>query len=177
MDPFYLRDNMPRIPVELIYMQMAYQIAKLSYAKRRRVGCIIVKDTQIISTGYNGTPYDFDNDCEEEQIRYVDNPDHMQILIEKGYECEGVCCSKEVTKREVLHAESNALAKISKSTLSSEDADMYVTTCPCFDCAKLIIQSGIKRVFYSEDYRDMGGVELLRKAGIEVNEVICWNDL
>jgi dCMP deaminase len=177
MDPFYLRDNMPRIPVELIYMQMAYQIAKLSYAKRRRVGCIIVKDTQIISTGYNGTPYDFDNDCEEEQIRYVDNPDHMQILIEKGYECEGVCCSKEVTKREVLHAESNALAKISKSTLSSEGADMYVTTCPCFDCAKLIIQSGIKRVFYSEDYRDMGGVELLRKAGIEVNEVICWNDL
>ena len=110
---------MPRIPVELIYMQMAYQIAKLSYAKRRRVGCIIVKDTQIISTGYNGTPYDFDNDCEEEQIRYVDNPDHMQILIEKGYECEGVCCSKEVTKREVLHEESNALAKISKSTLSS----------------------------------------------------------
>ena len=101
MDPFYLRDNMPRIPVELIYMQMAYQIAKLSYAKRRRVGCIIVKDTQIISTGYNGTLYDFDNDCEEEQIRYVDNPDHMQILIEKGYECEGVCCSKEVTKREV----------------------------------------------------------------------------
>jgi dCMP deaminase len=177
MDPFYLRDNMPRIPVELIYMQMAYQIAKLSYAKRRRVGCIIVKDTQIISTGYNGTPYDFDNDCEEEQIRYVDNPDHMQILIEKGSECEGVCCSKEVTKREVLHAESNALAKISKSTLSSEGADMYVTTCPCFDCAKLIIQSGIKRVFYSEDYRDMGGVELLRKAGIEVNEVICWNDL
>ena len=177
MDPFYLRNNMPRIPVELIYMQMAYQIAKLSYAKRRRVGCIIVKDTQIISTGYNGTPYDFDNDCEEEQIRYVDNPDHMQILIEKGYECEGVCCSKEVTKREVLHAESNALAKISKSTLSSEGADMYVTTCPCFDCAKLIIQSGIKRVFYSEDYRDMGGVELLKKAGIEVNEVICWNDL
>lgn len=166
---------MPRIPVDLIYMQMAYQIAKLSYAKRRRVGCIIVKDKQIISTGYNGTPHGFENGCEETQTRLVDNPDHQQILEEKGYECDSGCCSKVVTKREVLHAESNALAKISKSTLSSEGADLYTTTCPCFDCAKLIIQSGIKRVFYSEDYRDMTGVELLKKAGIEVNEVICWN--
>lgn len=175
MDLFYLKDSMPRIPVDLIYMQMAYQIAKLSYAKRKRVGCIIVKDTQIISTGYNGTPYKFDNDCEEDQIRYVDNSDHLEILIEKGYDCEDGCCSKEVTKREVLHAESNALAKISRSTLSSEGADMYVTMSPCFDCAKLIIQSGIARVFYSESYRDMAGVELLEKAGIEVKEVICWN--
>ena len=154
---------------------MAYQIAKLSYAKRRRVGCVIVKDTQIISTGYNGTPHGFENDCEEEQVRTVDNPEHMEILIEKGYDCEGGCCSKEVTRREVLHAESNALAKISKSTLSSNGADLYTTTCPCFDCAKLIIQSGIKRVFYSEDYRDMSGVALLEKAGIETKEVICWN--
>ena len=145
---------MPRIPVDLIYMQMAYQIAKLSYAKRRRVGCIIVKDTQVISTGYNGTP---------------------QILEEKGYACDDTCCSKEVTKREVLHAESNALAKVSKSTLSAEGADMYITTCPCFDCAKLIIQSGIKRVFFSEDYRDMSGIGLLERAGIEVKEVVCWN--
>ena len=174
---FLFKRDMPRIPVEIIYMQIAYQIAKLSYAERRRVGCVIVKDTQIISTGYNGTPYNFDNKCEETQTRHVDNPDHMLILIEKGYNCKDGCCSKEVTKREVLHAESNALAKISKSTLSSEGADLYTTTCPCFDCAKLIIQSGIKRVFYSEDYRDMGGVELLKKAGIEVKEVICWNDL
>ena len=139
------------------------------------MGCVIVKDTQIISTGYNGTPYNFDNDCEEIQTRYVDNPDHMLILTEKGYDCDRGCCSKEVTKREVLHAESNALAKISKSTLSSEGADLYTTTCPCFDCAKLIIQSGIKRVYFSEDYRDMSGVELLKSAGIEVKEVICWN--
>lgn len=166
---------MPRIPIDLIYMQMAYQIAKLSYAKRRRVGCIIVKDTQIISTGYNGTPHGFENGCEETQTREIENDNHQQILEEKGYECDSGCCSKVVTKREVLHAESNALAKISKSTLSSEGADLYTTTCPCFDCAKLIIQSGIKRVFYSEDYRDMTGVELLEKAGIEVKEVICWN--
>jgi dCMP deaminase len=166
---------MPRIPVDLIYMQMAYQIAKLSYAKRRRVGCIIVKDTQVISTGYNGTPHGFENDCEEVQVREIDNDNHKKVLEEKGYECDDSCCSKEVTKREVLHAESNALAKVSKSTLSSEGADMYVTTCPCFDCAKLIIQAGIARVFYSEDYRDMAGVELLESAGIEVKEVICWN--
>ena len=166
---------MPRIPVDIIYMQMAYQIAKLSYAKRRRVGCIIVKDTQIISTGYNSTPHDFDNECEEDQVRVVENKNHKQILEEKGYDCDDGCCSKNVTKREVLHAESNALAKVSKSTLSSEGADMYITTCPCFDCAKLIIQSGIARVFYSEDYRDMSGIALLEQAGIEVKEVICWN--
>lgn len=166
---------MPRIPVDLIYMQMAYQIAKLSYAKRRRVGCVIVKDTQIISTGYNGTPHGFDNGCEEDQIKEIENENHKRVLEEKGYSCDDACCSKEVTKREVLHAESNALAKISKSTLSSEGADLYTTTCPCFDCAKLIIQSGIKRVFYSEDYRDMSGVALLKQAGIEVKEVICWN--
>ena len=166
---------MPRIPVDLIYMQMAYQIAKLSYAKRRRVGCVIVKDTQIISTGYNGTPHGFDNGCEEDQVKVIENANHQAILEEKGYTCDSGCCSKTITKREVLHAESNALAKISKSTLSSDGADLYTTTCACFDCAKLIIQSGIKRVFYSEDYRDMSGVDLLKQAGIEVKEVICWN--
>ena len=166
---------MPRIPVDLIYMQMAYQIAKLSYAKRRRVGCIIVKDTQVISTGYNGTPHGFDNNCEEEQVREIENENHKQILEEKGYDCEDSCCSKEVTKREVLHAESNTLAKVSKSTLSSDGADMYITMSPCFDCAKLIIQSGIKKVFYSESYRDTSGIDILEEAGIEVKEVICWN--
>ena len=154
---------------------MAYQVAKLSYAKRRRVGCIIVKDTQVIATGYNGTPHGFENDCEEIQTREIENENHKKILEEKGYECEDTCCSKEVTKREVLHAESNALAKVSRSTLSSEGADMYITTCPCFDCAKLIVQAGIKRVFYSEDYRDMSGIKLLERAGIEVKEVLCWN--
>ena len=166
---------MPRIPVDLIYMQMAYQVAKLSYAKRRRVGCIIVKDTQVIATGYNGTPHGFDNGCEEIQTKDIENENHKKILEEKGYECEDSCCSKEVTKREVLHAESNALAKVSRSTLSSEGAYMYITTCPCFVCAKLIIQAGIKRVFFSEDYRDMSGIALLEKAGIEVKEVICWS--
>jgi len=169
---------MPRIPVEIIYMQMAYQTAKLSYANRRRVGCIIVKDEQIVSYGYNGTPHGFDNRCEEDDIKYYENPDiAMELAQEHGYTCANGCCTKKdaITKREVLHAESNAITKLAKSTMTSDGADLYTTTAPCFDCAKLIIQAGIKRVYYSEDYRDMSGVELLNKANIEVKEVICWN--
>jgi dCMP deaminase len=166
---------MPRIPVEIIYMQMAYQTAKLSYAERRRVGCIIVKDEQIVSFGYNGTPHGFNNACEETQTRRIENSDHKRILEEKQYTCDDECCHKQTTKREVLHAESNAITKLAKSTMTSDGADLYTTTAPCFDCAKLIIQAGIKRVYYSEDYRDMSGVELLNKANIEVKEVICWN--
>jgi dCMP deaminase len=171
---------MPRIPVEIIYMQMAYQTAKLSYAQRRRVGCIIVKDEQIVSFGYNGTPHGFDNICEETvlEIQHYENPDVAMTLSEEhGFSCENGCCTREVqtTKREVLHAESNAITKLAKSTMTSNGADLYTTTAPCFDCAKLIIQAGIKRVYYSEDYRDMSGVELLKKTNIEVKEVICWN--
>lgn len=129
-------------------MQTAYQFAKLSYAKRRRVGCIIVKNNQVISFGYNGMPHGFNNECE------VDN----------------------VTNREVLHAESNAITKVAKSTMSCEDAELYTTTCPCFGCAKLIIQAGIKKVYYTEDYRDMSGVELLLTAGIIVEQVNAWNE-
>lgn len=143
---------MPRIPIDKIYMQIAYQTAKLSYAERRKVGCIIVKDEQIVSFGYNGTPHNFDNSCE----------------IKEG--------EALITKPEVLHAESNAITKLAKSTLTSTGADLYTTTMPCYGCSKLIIQSGIKRVFYSEDYRDRSGIDLLKKAGIEVHEVICWNN-
>lgn len=168
---------MPRIPIDKIYMQIAYQTAKLSYANRRKVGCIIVKDEQIVSFGYNGTPHGFENDCEEVQTRYYDNPDHASILIDKGYTCDDEgCCSKIVTKQEVLHAESNAITKLAKSTMTSNGAALYTTTAPCFDCSKLIIQAGIEKVFYSESYRDMSGVELLKKANIPVEEVICWND-
>ena len=167
---------MPRISVDVIYMQIAYQVSKLSYAERRKVGCIIVKDEQIVSFGYNGTPHGFDNTCEETQTINIVNPDHKEILIEKGYECEDTCCSKQVTKQEVLHAESNALMKISKSTLTSKGAILYTTTSPCFECAKLIIQAGVKKVFYCESYRDMSGIALLEKAGIIVEQVIVWNE-
>lgn len=170
---------MPRISVDKVYMQMAYQTAKLSYAERRRVGCIIVKDEQIVSFGYNGTPHGFDNTCESDHIVNYENPDHAVDLIDQGYECDNGCCTKTgaITKKEVLHAESNAITKLAKSTMTSIDADLYTTTAPCFDCAKLIIQAGIKRVYFAEDYRDMSGVALLEKAGIETKEVICWNGL
>lgn len=142
--PFYF--YMPRLNIQDVYMEIAYSVAKLSYAERRKVGCVIVKDDQIVSFGYNGTPTGFDNSCE----------------LKECDDCESI------TKREVLHAESNALTKIAKSTLSSEGADLYTTTSPCFDCAKLIIQSGVSRVFYNEDYRDSTGLELLLKANIEI---------
>ena len=128
-------------------MQNAYQFAKLSYAERRKVGCIIVKDHQVISFGYNGMPHGFNNVCEDGNI----------------------------TKPAVLHAESNAIMKVAKSTMSCEGAELYTTTCPCFGCAKLIIQAGISKVYYTEDYRDMSGVELLQQAGIIVEQVNVWN--
>jgi len=164
---------MPRINIQNVYMEMAYSVAKLSYAKRRQVGCLIIKDNQIVSFGYNGTPSGFDNECEDilvETQNYENPDDALHLVEEHGYVCENGCCTKETqtTKREVLHAESNALTKIAKSTLSSEGADLYTTTAPCFDCAKLIIQSGITKVFYNEGYRDMSGVELLEKANINV---------
>lgn len=139
---------MPKIPIEIIYMQTAYQFAKLSYASRRRVGCVIVKDEQLVSFGYNGTPHGFDNCCEV----------------------------NDITKREVLHAESNAITKLAKSTMTSVDAELYTTTMPCFDCAKLIIQAGISKVYYCEDYRDSSGVRLLESAGIIVKQVNVWNE-
>lgn len=126
------------------YMDIALSWAKMSHAKRKQVGCIITKDGQIISDGYNGTPHGFDNNCEFD-TRF-------------GYE----------TKPEVLHAESNAITKLAKGTQSSIGSTVYVTLMPCFDCAKLMIQSGIKRVVYLEEYRFTDGVELLKKAGIEV---------
>ena len=170
---------MPRIPIELVYMQTAYQFAQLSYAERRKVGCVIVKDHQVISFGYNGMPHGFDNSCEETDTRYYENPDLAVDLAEQGYECNNGVCHKHgaITKPAVLHAESNAIMKVAKSTMSCVGSDLYTTTCPCFGCAKLIIQAGIKMVYYTEEYRDMSGVELLETAGIEVKQVNTWNGI
>jgi len=169
---------MPRIPIEKIYMQIAYQISKLSYAERRKVGCVIVKDEQIVSFGYNGTPHKFDNTCET--IVYMDgdaggwlDPEEVEEIW--PYENE-TGRFKLVSKHEVLHAESNALMKLAKTTMSSKDSVLFTTTSPCFDCAKLIIQSGVKEVFYCEAYRDMTGIALLERAGIPANQVIVWNN-
>jgi dCMP deaminase len=130
------------------YLRMADTWGSLSKARRKQVGCLIVRNGQIISDGYNGTPHGFDNDCEFE-TRF-------------GYE----------TKPEVLHAETNAISKLAKSNQSSDGATIYITLCPCFDCSKLMIQAGITRAVYSESYRSTGGVELLERAGIVVDQVI-----
>jgi dCMP deaminase len=123
------------------YLRMAQIWAENSYCQRRKVGALIVKNKMIISDGYNGTPSGFENVCEDEA---------------------------GVTKPYVMHAEANAITKIARSNNSSEGSTMYVTASPCIECAKLIIQAGIKRVIYSEKYRLVDGLELLQKAGVEV---------
>ncbi len=128
------------------YLRMARIWAENSYCKRRQVGALIVKDKMIISDGYNGTPVGFENICEDEN----DN-----------------------TKAYVLHAEANAITKVAQSNNSSKGATLYVTTSPCIECAKLIIQSGIKRVVFGEVYRLTDGVDLLKRAGIEC---VCLSD-
>ncbi len=122
------------------YLRMAFVWAENSYCERRKVGAILVKDKMIISDGYNGTPSGFENICED---------------------------SENVTFPYVLHAEANAITKVACSNNSSEGSTLYVTTSPCMECSKLIIQSGIKRVVFSELYRIHDGLELLEKAGIE----------
>lgn len=123
------------------YMRMAYIWAENSYCKRRQVGAILVKDNMIISDGYNGTPSGFENVCEDEN---------------------------NVTKPYVLHAEANAITKVARSNNSSDGATLYVTSSPCIECSKLIIQAGIKRVVYADSYRLNDGIELLQRAGVEV---------
>lgn len=123
------------------YMRMARIWAENSYCKRRQVGALLVKDQMIISDGFNGTPSGFENNCEDEN---------------------------DMSKPYVLHAEANAITKVARSNNSSQGATLYVTASPCIECAKLIIQAGIKRVVYGENYRIMDGLNLLKRAGIDV---------
>ena len=123
------------------YLEMARIWAKNSYCTRRQVGALVVKNNMIISDGYNGTPSGFENVCEDDN---------------------------GITKPYVLHAEANAITKLARSSNNSDGATIYITASPCIECAKLIIQSGIKRVVYGEKYRLMDGIELLERAGIEV---------
>ena len=141
------------------YLRMALQWSTLSRARRKKVGCLIVKDGAIISDGYNGTPQGFDNNCEDE-VYEEDLP----------LTCATPTKKLLITKSEVLHAESNAITKLAKSTQSSMKATMYITISPCVECAKLIIQSGIQRVVYSDFYRDNKGIQLLRKAHVKVDQ-------
>ena len=127
--------------LDIRYLRMARIWAENSYCERRKVGAIVVKDKMIISDGYNGTPEGFENVCED---------------------------SNQITKPYVLHAEANAITKMARSSNNSEGATLYVTASPCIECSKLIIQSGIKRVVYGEKYRLEDGINLLKRAGVDV---------
>jgi dCMP deaminase len=154
------------------YMDVAERFAKLSSAKRLQVGAIVVKNDRIISIGYNGMPTGWDNCCEDIVESMEDNPWHdYQMLKENGWEYQDRCYVKLKTKSEVLHAESNAIAKLARSLESGEGADIFITHAPCIDCAKLIYQSGVATVYYRHDYRSTQGVEFLNKSGIKVVKV------
>lgn len=133
--------------LDLLYLDIAKRVSQMSCAKRSKVGCVIVKDDRILSMGFNGTPSGFDNECE-----FTNDKNELE------------------TKKEVLHSESNAITKIAKSTESCAGSTLYITLGTCVECAKLIIQSGIKRVVYLEEYRDASGIELLKKTDIIVEK-------
>jgi dCMP deaminase len=136
-----MESNDKQSKLDARYLRMARIWAENSYCKRRQVGALVVKDKMIISDGYNGTPSGFENVCEDDG---------------------------NVTKPYVLHAEANAITKLARSNNNSEGSTIYITASPCIECAKLIIQAGIKRVVYGEKYRLTDGIELLERAGIEV---------
>ena len=133
-----------KLKYDIAYLKMALEWGKLSYCKRKKVGALIVKNNMIISDGYNGTPSGFENICEDDE---------------------------NYTKWYVLHAEANAIMKVAASTQSSQGATLYITLSPCKECSKLIFQSGIKRVVYYKAYKDLSGVEFLKKAGIEITHI------
>ena len=153
-------------------MKAAEVYAELSTAKRLQVGCVIVKENTIIGIGYNGMPSGWDNDCEE--IEYVLKDECQQsdrFMLNNGYTENAHGWSKLHSKKEVLHAETNAIAKVSRSTNTSDGASLFVTHAPCLECAKIIYQAGIKEVYYKNDYRSVDGINFLKKCEIEVVQV------
>ena len=145
-----------------LYMDWAVRTAELSHARRLHVGAVIVKDDTVISYGYNGMPAGWDNNCEYEVTEFQTEYGVGSKLVKTG---------ELKTKPEVLHAESNAIAKLARSTNSGLGADLFVTHSPCLDCAKLIYQSGISRVWFGSHYRDDAGIDFLKKSGVEVIKV------
>ena len=161
-----------------LYMDWADRTAQLSHARRLQVGAVIVKDDSVISYGYNGMPAGWDNNCEDK----VWDPgaggwlDPEEFDAKYPYESWNENALRNVryglkTKPEVLHAESNAIAKLARSSQSGLDASVFITHAPCLDCAKLIYQSGISSVYYRNSYRDVAGVDFLEKSGVEVTHI------
>ena len=154
-----------------LYMDWAKRCAELSHARRLHVGAVVVKDDTVISYGYNGMPAGWDNDCEN-TVFVLDEESMGTDMISLGYSrTENGNWVKLKTKPEVLHAESNAIAKLAKSSNSGLGASIFVTHSPCMECSKLIAQSGISSVYYNENYRDDTGIQFLRKSGVEVTKI------
>jgi dCMP deaminase len=164
--------------LKLAYMKTAETFAELSHARRLHVGAIVVKDDRIISIGYNGMPAGWDNNCEDKVYDSgaggwisPDEFESMYPYTEYNEDAEEEYRYGLKTKPEVLHAETNAIAKLAKSNDSGLGATLFITHAPCLDCAKLIFQSGIRGVFYRDNYRSTDGVEFLKKSGIEVEQL------
>jgi dCMP deaminase len=145
------------------YMKTAEIFAELSHARRLHVGAIVVKDDRIISIGYNGMPAGWDNNCEYEET--------YSRQVAPGDEYEIVSTGELKTRPEVLHAETNAISKLAKSSESGAGATIFITHAPCLDCAKLIYQSGINSVFYRSTYRSDDGIKFLKQSGVNVRQV------
>ena len=168
-----------------LFMDWADRTAQLSHARRLQVGAVIVKDDSVISYGYNGMPSGWDNNCEDKD--YMDRgaggwlgpeeiyerwPFEETVVIANDNESfETTMRYRLKTKPEVLHAESNAIAKLAKSSQGGRDASIFITHAPCLDCAKLIYQSGISSVYYRNSYRDVAGLDFLEKSGITVKQI------
>jgi dCMP deaminase len=164
-----------------LYMDWAERVSKLSHAKRLNVGAVIVKDDSVISYGYNGMPAGWDNNCEDKEYMSGDaggwlDPEEIKERWpfeeeEQGPYYEYTRRYRLKTKPEVLHAESNAIAKLARSSQSGTNASIFITHAPCMDCAKLIYQSGISSVYYRNSYRDVAGVNFLKLSGVEVKQI------
>lgn len=154
------------------YMQVAKIFGDLSHARRLHVGAIIIKDDRIISIGYNGMPAGWDNNCEDREYMSPDAGGWLDPAeIEQQWPLEDADGRYRLkTKPEVLHAESNAIAKLAKSNDSGDGADIFITHAPCMDCAKLIYQSGIRRVYFNQNYRDDSGIKFLKASGVQVEQ-------
>lgn len=163
--------------IDIRYLRMAKIWSENSYAIRRKVGCLVVKDNMIISDGYNGTPSGFDNECETVHCQQQTETNmcpiygHYISMVKHSINCKECKYARLETKPYVLHAEANAITKLAKTNNSSVGATVYVTLSPCLDCAKLIVQSGIKRVVYMEEYRITDGVDFLKNIGVEVTHI------
>jgi dCMP deaminase len=168
-----------------MYMDWAARTAELSHARRLQVGAVIVKDDSVISYGYNGMPAGWDNNCEDKEFMSGDaggwlDPEEIEerwpfeetvVVTNDNESFETTMRYRLKTKPEVLHAESNAIAKLARSSQGGRDADIFITHAPCLNCAKLIYQSGISSVYYRNSYRDMAGIEFLEKSGVCVTQI------